>query len=158
MRIDNSFTSWAFYLIFCLMVLPLHSGLLHFSLDTYLILLSVKQEVLSTIFKVFGMTRPGIEPSSPEPLVNTLLCRLPNSTRNTRRRPKHCEHNNKNENNISKTLNDENITSATSFSFYVSTKSTWCNIYVSHSCHLHKNNMEEEKREFEMHLWLLRSF
>ena len=26
----------------------------------------------STILKVFGMTRPGIEPRSPEPLTNTL--------------------------------------------------------------------------------------
>ncbi len=37
----------------------------------YLIVLSVK-EISSTIFKVFGMTRPGIEPRSPGPLVNTL--------------------------------------------------------------------------------------
>ena len=29
----------------------------------------------STIFIVFGMTRPGIEPRSPGPLVNTLLIR-----------------------------------------------------------------------------------
>ena len=29
----------------------------------------------STIFKVFGMTRPGIEPRSPEPLANILLIR-----------------------------------------------------------------------------------
>ena len=28
--------------------------------------------VSSTIFKVFGMMRPGIEPRSPGPLVNTL--------------------------------------------------------------------------------------
>ena len=28
--------------------------------------------VSSTIFKVFGMTRPGIEPRSPGPLANTL--------------------------------------------------------------------------------------
>ena len=28
--------------------------------------------VSSTIFKVFGMTRPGIEPRSPEPLANAL--------------------------------------------------------------------------------------
>ncbi len=46
-------------------------GLLHFTLDTYLTLLSVK-EVSSTIFKVFGITRPGIEPRSSGPLVNTL--------------------------------------------------------------------------------------
>ena len=30
----------------------------------------------STIFWVFGMTRPGIEPRSPGPLANTLLIRL----------------------------------------------------------------------------------
>ena len=29
----------------------------------------------STIFLVFGMTRPGIEPRSPRPLANTLLVR-----------------------------------------------------------------------------------
>ena len=34
-------------------------------------MLSVK-EVSSTIFKVFGMTRPGMEPRSPGPLANTL--------------------------------------------------------------------------------------
>ena len=32
----------------------------------------LSKEVLSTIFKVFGMTRPGIEPRSPGPLANTL--------------------------------------------------------------------------------------
>ena len=32
-------------------------GLFHFTLDKYLILLSVKQEVSSTIFKVFGMSQ-----------------------------------------------------------------------------------------------------
>ena len=32
----------------------------------------LSKEVSSTIFKVFGMTRPGIEPRSPEPLVNSL--------------------------------------------------------------------------------------
>ena len=46
------------------------SGLLHFTLDTDLILLS--KEVSCTILKVFGMTRPGIEPRSPSPLTNTL--------------------------------------------------------------------------------------
>ena len=35
--------------------------LLHFTLNTYLILPSVKQGGISTIFKVSGMTRPGIE-------------------------------------------------------------------------------------------------
>ena len=33
-------------------------------------------EVSSTIFKVFGMTRPGIEHRSPGPLANTLPTRL----------------------------------------------------------------------------------
>ena len=46
--------------------------LLHFTLDMYLILLSVSKEVSSTIFKVFGMTQPGIEPGSPGPFANTL--------------------------------------------------------------------------------------
>ena len=32
----------------------------------------LSKEVSSTIFKVFGMTRPGIEPRSPRPLANTL--------------------------------------------------------------------------------------
>ena len=40
-------------------------GLHQFTLDTYLILLSVKKEVSSINFKVFGMTRPGIKPNSP---------------------------------------------------------------------------------------------
>ena len=38
-------------------------------------MLSVKQEVSSTIFKVFGMTRPGIEMRSPGPLANILPTR-----------------------------------------------------------------------------------
>ena len=32
----------------------------------------LSMEVSSTIFKVFGMTQPGIEPRSPGPLANTL--------------------------------------------------------------------------------------
>ena len=32
----------------------------------------MSKEVSSTIFKVFGITQPGIEPRSPRPLVNTL--------------------------------------------------------------------------------------
>ena len=35
----------------------------------------LSKEVSSTIFKVFGMTRPGIEPKSLGPLVNTLPTR-----------------------------------------------------------------------------------
>ena len=35
----------------------------------------LNKEVSSVIFKVFGMTRPGIEPKSPRPLVNTLHTR-----------------------------------------------------------------------------------
>ena len=31
--------------------------------------------ISSTIFKFYGMTRPGIEPRSPRPLANTLLTR-----------------------------------------------------------------------------------
>ena len=36
-----------------------------FTLDMYLILLSVKQGGIKYYFKVFGMTRPGIEPRYP---------------------------------------------------------------------------------------------
>ena len=50
-------------------------GLFHFTFDMYLILPSVNKEASSTIFKVFGMTRPGIEPSSSKPLANTLHTR-----------------------------------------------------------------------------------
>ena len=35
----------------------------------------LSKEVSSTIFKVFGMTQPGIEPRSPGPLVDTLPTR-----------------------------------------------------------------------------------
>ena len=35
----------------------------------------LSKELSITIFKVFGMTRSGIEPGSPGPLVNTLLIR-----------------------------------------------------------------------------------
>ena len=34
-------------------------------------MLSVKQGVSSIIFQVFGMARPGVEPSSPGPLILT---------------------------------------------------------------------------------------
>ena len=50
-------------------------GLLHFTLDPYLIMLSVKQGVSSTDLKVFGMTRPEIDPRFHGPLANTLLTR-----------------------------------------------------------------------------------
>ena len=47
-------------------------GLLHFTLDTYLIMLSVKQGGNKYHFlKVFRMIRPGIEPRSPRPLANS---------------------------------------------------------------------------------------
>ena len=45
-------------------------GLLHFTFDMYLVSLSVKQGVSSTISLIYGMMRPGIEPRSPGPLVN----------------------------------------------------------------------------------------
>ena len=51
------------------------SGLLHFTLDPYLIMLCAKQGGTKYHFWVFGMTRSGIEPWSPEPLANTLLSR-----------------------------------------------------------------------------------
>ena len=51
-------------------------GLLHFTLDTYLIMLSIKQGGIKYhFFQVFGMTWLGIEPRSPVPLVNTLPTR-----------------------------------------------------------------------------------
>ena len=46
-------------------------GLLHFTLDPYLIILSVKQGGIKYHFLVFSMTRPGIEPRSAVPLANT---------------------------------------------------------------------------------------
>ena len=49
--------------------------LLHFTLDTYLVLLSVKHEGIKYHFKVFCMTRPGIKTRSPGPLRNTLPMR-----------------------------------------------------------------------------------
>ena len=51
-------------------------GLLHFTLDTYLILLIIKQDSIKYHFWVFGMNRPDIEPRSPGPLANTLLISL----------------------------------------------------------------------------------
>ena len=47
--------------------------MLHFTLDTYLILPSVKQGGIKYHFKVFGMTWPGIKPRCPGPLLNTLI-------------------------------------------------------------------------------------
>ena len=43
-------------------------GLLHFTLDPYLIMLCVKQGRIKYHFWIFGMTRPGIEPQSSGPL------------------------------------------------------------------------------------------
>ena len=48
-------------------------GLLHFTLDPYIIILSVSKVASRIIFWVFGMTQPGMEPQSPRPLVSTLL-------------------------------------------------------------------------------------
>ena len=48
--------------------------LIHFTLDPYLIMLSVKQGAIN-YFWIFGMTRPRIELRSPGPLANTLLIR-----------------------------------------------------------------------------------
>ena len=42
----------------------------------------LSKEVSSTIFKVFGMMRPGIEPWSPGPLANTLPIRPWETTNN----------------------------------------------------------------------------
>ena len=50
-------------------------GLLHFTLDPFLIMLSIKQGGIKYHFWVFSMTRPGIEPRSPGLLANTQLIR-----------------------------------------------------------------------------------
>ena len=44
-------------------------GLLYFTLDPYLMMLSVRQGDIKYHFLVFGMTRPEIEPQSPVPLI-----------------------------------------------------------------------------------------
>ena len=49
--------------------------LLHLYLDTYLIMLSIKQSGIKYYFVSFGMTRPGIEPLIPGGLANILLFR-----------------------------------------------------------------------------------
>ena len=49
---------------------PFH-GLLHFTLNPYLIVLSTKQGGIKYHIWVFGINRPGIEPRSPGPLANT---------------------------------------------------------------------------------------
>ena len=56
-------------------------GLLHFILDTYCILPSVKQGCIK--YQVFGVTRNGIEPRSSGPLANTLHTRPMNRLYNT---------------------------------------------------------------------------
>ena len=49
-------------------------GFFHFTLDKYLIIQNVKEGGIEYHFlKVFGMTRPGIEPWFPGPLANTLF-------------------------------------------------------------------------------------
>ena len=48
-------------------------GVLYFTLDPYLIMLSVKQGGIKYHFWVFGMTPPGSEAKSPWPLANTLF-------------------------------------------------------------------------------------
>ena len=50
-------------------------GLLHFTLDPYLVMLSVKQGGIKYHFWVFRMTRPGIKPRSPGSLAKILLMR-----------------------------------------------------------------------------------
>ena len=53
------------------------SGLLHFTIDPYLTMPSVKARGHQVpFFWVFSMTRPGIEPRSSGPLANTLLISL----------------------------------------------------------------------------------
>ena len=47
-------------------------GLLHFALEPYLIMVSVKQGSIKYHFWIFGIIHTGIEPRSPGPLANTL--------------------------------------------------------------------------------------
>ena len=47
-------------------------GLLNFTLDTYLKMLSIKKGCIIYNFWVLGMTRPETEPRSPGLMVNTL--------------------------------------------------------------------------------------
>ena len=54
------------------MVLLLSRDCSTLTLDSYLIMLSVKQEGIKYHFLSFGMTQSGIEPQSPRPLANTL--------------------------------------------------------------------------------------
>ena len=54
---------------------PKVPGLLHFTLDPYLIMLSDKQGCIKYHFWHFGMGQPGIESRSPGPLANTKLIR-----------------------------------------------------------------------------------
>ena len=48
------------------------SRLFYFTLDPFLIMLSVKQRGIKYHFWVFGITRTGIEPRSPWPLASAL--------------------------------------------------------------------------------------
>ena len=50
-------------------------GLVRFTLDTHLYCWVFSKEISKTIFWIFGMTRPGIEPRSPRSLANTLPTR-----------------------------------------------------------------------------------
>ena len=50
------------------------TGFLHFTLDMYLIVPSVKQRGIKYHFCVFGMTRPGTEPQSPWSSANIHKC------------------------------------------------------------------------------------
>ena len=71
----------------------------------------LSKEVSSTILKVFGMTRPGIEPRSPGPLANTLPI------------PKSCC-----------SMNSLNSISPRSLSAIVQSRSSWRNLVSALSC------------------------
>ena len=60
-------------------------------------MLNVKQGGIKYHFKVFGMTRPGIEPQAPGPLVNILLIR-PNLRTNRKTKKKRVNRNRKKNN------------------------------------------------------------
>ena len=48
----------------------------------------LSKDASSTIFRVFGMTRPGIEPRSPKPLANTLTILPMSGTKKKKKKKK----------------------------------------------------------------------
>ena len=69
---DNSQGQPEGYFFVCYYTTIPFSGLLHFTLDPFLIMLSVKQGAIKYHFWAFGKAWPGIESWPTKPLVNTL--------------------------------------------------------------------------------------